>query len=663
MPWLEHRYGHTVQEYYVRRVREVAAQRVARLAAVRTRADALRLQDELRQRVRRALGPFPKESPLRSHTTGRLDSEGYRVEKLLIESRPGFFVSANLYLPEGRGERYPAVLGACGHAQEGKAFPAYQSFAQGLAKKDFVVLLYDPISQGERVQYPDRIGRCSLGLCAEHNMLGRQMSLLGDWFGRWRIWDGIRCLDYLLGRPEVDPTRVGMTGNSGGGTLTRWLCAVDERFSMAAPGCFVTTWLSNLENELPADVEQIPPRALALGLDLSDFFVPFAPRPLLLLTQRADYFDQRGSEKALLELRKIYRLLGAEKNVCLQVGPGRHGYSIENREAMYAFFMQHAGVNGTVREPSLKLHSANELAVTPQSSVHKAGSRLVFDFVRQHATELTEKRKAVTPSRLRRLIRKLLAIPPWQGRPHHRVLRAWTEGKITWQPYAIETEPGIQAIVTMLCPDGDQYAVPAEEECCLLVPHLAAWDDLHNARIRKLLDRRGRVLAVDPRGIGQSRPQGCNCQDFFSPYDCDYFFDAYGLLLDQPYLGRRVFDVLRTLGWLRAWGYRRIHLAGRGLGAITALFAAVLEPGLQSVTLINGLLSYDELTGVPIYRWPASAHVSGILRFFDLPDCFRLLRKKLSIVAPWDHRMKTLPASVAGRRLREEGLRTNLKRI
>src|SRR6185312_193068 len=165
-----------------------------------------------------------------------------------------------------------------------------------------------------------------------------QQFTVGEFFGSWRAWDGMRTLDYLLSREEVDPQHVGITGNSGGGTETTWLIGVERRWTMAAPSCFVTTFLRNLENELPADTEQCPPRALALGLDHSDFIAAMAPKPVELLTQEKDFFDTRGTQEAYTRLQQLYRLLGAEENIGLFRGPTYHGYSPENREAMYRWF-------------------------------------------------------------------------------------------------------------------------------------------------------------------------------------------------------------------------------------------------------------------------------------------------------------------------------------
>src|SRR4029077_7097729 len=191
----------------------------------------------------------------------------------------------------------------------------------------YVALIHDPIGQGERLQYiNDNLKpRHGIGV-SEHLYAGNQQYLVGEFFGAWEAWDGIRALDYLLTRKEVDPNHVGITGNSGGGTLSTWLIGLDRRWTMGAPACFPTTMRRNLENELPQDTEQCPPRAIALGLDHADFLAAMAPKPVVILAKEKDYFDVRGAEEAYARLKRLYGLLGAEANVKLFVGPTGHGY-------------------------------------------------------------------------------------------------------------------------------------------------------------------------------------------------------------------------------------------------------------------------------------------------------------------------------------------------
>ncbi|MCG3179536.1 MAG: hypothetical protein BIFFINMI_01872 [Phycisphaerae bacterium] len=661
------RYGSMLQEYYVERMRAAHAAHADRLAWVGTPDDVRALQVEVRRRIRQSFAPLPRPVPANARVTGVIDDPrgGYRVEKLLLDTRPGFTVSANLYLPTRGDGPAPAVLATCGHSQDGKAFEVYQSFAQALARRGFAVLIYDPISQGERVQYPDARGVPSLGLCAEHNMVGKQLALVGDFFGSWRANDGLRALDYLLSRPEVDPTRVGVTGNSGGGTMTTWLAGLDERITMAAPGCFVSTFLANCENELPADAEQIPPRIVEHGLEMYDFYIPHAPRPLILLAQRHDFFDRRAVMEAYTQLRRIYRLLGAEQNVQVYFGPQGHGFSLHLRKQLYAFFGRHAGLDDRPREPKLVIRTPQELAAAPAGTVVRAGSARVIDFIRARADELGAKRKPPAPERLPALLAKMLRLPRRIGTPNYRVLRmTFDSRKKRLYRFGVETGPGIQTIVTMPAGDVPGFGLPTGGgRATLLVGHTASADDLELPAVRRLLAGAGRVFAADPRGLGETTPCTCDDGDFFSPYDSDYFYHSQGLMLGEPLVGRRVHDVLATLDWLAGNGFGPIDLVGRGLGAIWSLLAATVRGNLASVTLVNGPLSYLDLAQVEICRWPASAMVPHALTKFDLPDCVRAIGRKLRLVAPWDAAMKPLRPAAARKRLRELKLPASLLRL
>lgn len=658
----EHLYGHMVHEYYVERVRRIASEREAVRAGVQTPEQLTQLQEEIRRKLRRLFGPIPERTPLNVRITGRTERRDYVIEKLFYESRPGFPVTANLYIPKrGRAPR-PAVLGTCGHSLVGKAEPTYQLFCKNLARMGYVVLIYDPISQGERLQFLGCRGRAlPKGMCQEHNMLGNQMHLVGEFFGLWRLWDGIRGLDYLLSRPEVDATRVGVTGNSGGGTMTTYLTAFDDRFTMAAPGGFVTRYLCNLENELPSDSEQIPPGILAARLDMADFFVAQIPRPTILLGQENDFFDVRGLRATFEELHRLYRIAGAEDNIELFVGPGDHGYSLDNREAMYRFFNKHAGVRASAREPQpphVEVPSA--LQVTPRGQVHFLRPRRVFDFTAETARQLAAGRKHLSGKALSEAIVRRLALPKRSDAPHYRVLRPrdLTEHpSIVQNRFAVETEPGICTILHIFRPGERLFHIPVGKKATLYVPHLSSRQDVLAGEAPKAVP----LFALDVRGFGEVAVQTCNDPGLFAPYGADYMYASHGNMLDEPYAGRRVHDLLSTLDLLAGKGYEKVHLVGRGLGALWATFAACLHPAVTRVTLVNGLLSYHELTQTPARLWPLSSLVPGILQEFDLPDCLRELSKTkgLTVIAPWDAEMRVWRSD----RLREHARELGLKRL
>ena len=636
------RFPTMMQEYLIRKVRAAEEEADVRKRAMRTRAEALAYQEALRRKVRRIFGPLPKRTPLKATVSGILERDGYHLEKVILESRPGFPVTANLYVPEKRRLPAPCVLAPCGHSLNGKAEEKYQSFCLGLVKKGYVVLIYDPVSQGERLQYPDGKGGSRYGVgVGEHIHAGNQQLLIGEFIGTWRVWDGIRALDYLLSRPEADPTHIGLTGNSGGGTLTTLLVANDDRFTMAAPGCYVTTFRRNAENELPADNEQIPPGLLGFGMDMDDLLALHAPKPLILLTQEKDYFDQRGSLEVFARLQRLYRLLGAPDNVAMVTGPEGHGYGKPLREAMYGFFNRACGRPANRREPPLQIEPEEALWATQTGQVTELSPRTVFSFTRETAARLAAKRKPLAGPELRRALTRLLALPKRTGPPEFRILRPW--GKRGYlrphaATYAIETEPNAWTILTMLTDEPFASRPPRGREATLYVSHESADAELREDPFaRGLVEPTGAFFAMDVRGVGDSRPNTCGENTYAHPYGCDYFYSSYGILFAEPYLGRRTHDVLSVLDLLEAYGYTRMHLAALGMGSLPALFAAVLDDRVTRVTLKHCLLSYQELVEEEDFAWPLSSLLPNVLTTLDLPDCYRALRgKRLRIIEPLD---------------------------
>ncbi|MBI5771358.1 MAG: acetylxylan esterase [Verrucomicrobia bacterium] len=634
-----------MQEHYVARVREVERAADARRAALRTRADAEAYVRDVRQKVRQCFGPWPEKTPLNARVTGVVERDTYRIEKVIFESRPNFPVTGNLYMPKGRGGKLPAVVGTCGHNANGKAAEPYQAFAQGLARLGYVCLVYDPLGQGERLQCvgPDLAPRHGVGV-AEHIHVGNQQFLVGECVGAWMAWDGIRALDYLLSRPEVDAAHVGVTGNSGGGTQTTWLCAADPRWTMAAPSCFVTTFRRNLENELPADTEQCPPRALALGLDHADFIAAMAPRPVILLGGERDFFDARGLEEAFGRLKNLYRLLGAEDNVRLFIGPNPHGYTQVNREAMYAWFNRQTKISPTSAEPALTIEQDETLRCTARGQVGEAAPATVFTATRDRARALAAKRARVEGATLQRAVADALKLPARDAAtpPDYRILRPSAGRRYPKRfagTYAVETAPGVHAIVYRLS-DVDLLSRPPRDarRAILYVAHLSADAELRSEPLiaeAMAAEPASAVFACDVRGIGESLPAITGANPL-APYGSDFFHAIHGLMLDAPYAGQKTHDLLRVVDWLRANGHAEVHLVARGWGALPATFAGVISEGVTQVTLKNALTSYDDIAQNEAYRWPLSCLVPDVLKTFDLPDCYRALAaKQLRQIEPW----------------------------
>ena len=659
----KNRFARMVHEFFVRKVQEAHEQNAQAYTQLQTCADAERYVATVRDKIRACFGPEPERTPLNPRVTGIVDRDVYRIEKVIFESRPSFPVTANLYVPKNVDFPRPGVVGCCGHSQIGKAEPAYQSFAQGLARLGYVCLIFDPIGQGERLQYvqDDLSSRIGVGV-AEHLYAGNQQFLVGEFFGMWRAWDGMRALDYLLTRPEVDSRHLGVTGNSGGGTLTTWLCGLDSRWTMAAPSCFVTTFRHNMENELPADTEQCPPKALSLGLDHVDFLAAMAPKPVAILTQERDFFDVRGSVDAFDRLKRLYRALGQEQNAATFGGQGTHGYSAENRRFMYAWFGVATHVAPGEVESTITLEEDRTLWCTPRGQVAASeNARTVFMHTRDKSQQLATQRGRVRNEALLQAVTSVLKLPaeyaleapplPQRSvfRPtrHFRILRSTKEAGYPLPyacTYAVSTEPGILAIVYWLTKESWESRPPQKTadtagRAILYVAHRSSDMELRQEPlIRSVMQNEpaSLVFACDVRGIGESMPNTCGTNTFDEPYGCDYFYAIHSLMLDRPYLGQKTYDVLCVLDWLAQHGYTDVHLVARGWGALAATFAALLSSHVTQVTLKNSLRSYADVAESETYRWPLATLLPNVLAHFDLPDCYAELQaKQLRQIDPW----------------------------
>ncbi len=616
-------FGNSVNEFYAGQIRRVNAKRDERLAAIKTKEDAAKYVAEVRRRIAKIFN-FPARTPLDPVVTGRLERPGVVMERLYYHSRPGYPVTANLYLPAQRTGKVPGALVLCGHARDGKAYENYAAAAQGLALKGFAAMIIDPVEQGERRQYAS-VHNPRWSICDNHNMMGKQMALEGEWLGSWRAWDAVRGLDYLASRPEVDASRLVVTGNSGGGTLTTWVAATDPRPVAVAPSCFVTTWLHDFENELPSDIEQIPPRVLEYGLEMGDLLLAQAPRSVLILGQRNDYFDPRGVERTYHEVKRINGLLGGRTEVF--IGPTDHGFTIENRQAMYAFFLKAAGLRGTAEEPPISPIERRDTLVARGNVFTIPGTRNIRDFIAEKADALAAARPKANLPALRRALSRLLAV----GRPavpHYRVLRTIVSGDDYFSRFGLETEPDrVMAVLIRRHPTWIFY-IGDEEEVTLYVPE-------QDARAELAARKAGKgeaVYALDFRSIGEMLPSGTyqdEKRDFFAPCRSDYHYASFTLMLGTPMVGGKVKDILGAVELLAAKGAKTIHLEGRGIGAIPALFAAALSDKVTTLRFIDSIDSYDEELRRHATSLPLSCIVPDILRHTDLPEIRKAIAGKI----------------------------------
>lgn len=624
--------GNYVQEFTVSQIRALNKERDARIAALKTKADAEAYVRSVREKISGCF-PMPDDHSVPPCEVVKVtEYDDFKIENIIYLSRKNFPVTANLYLPKTPG-KHPGTIFLCGHSADGKVCSAYRSGAANLAVKGFVVLLIDPIAQGERWQFMN-VPRASAyhGKCTrEHNMLGKQLRLCGEFFGAWRAYDAIRGLDYLLSRPEVDPAKIGITGNSGGGTMSAFVQALDARFTMAAPSCYITSWKRNFENELPADVEQIPPGILAAGCEMGDLILSYAPRPVLLLGQKNDFFDARGLRETYEQIKKVYALLGAEDDLQCFIGPTNHGYSIENREAMYGFFTTHAGMpldskesfdGSVISEASLKCTDSGQLMTSrPEFSQ-------VHDLTVKISADLAAARPVYDVPTLKAKLRELLQLPEKTEVPYARTMRLFCAAGVPdsrryFSRFALERE---NAPLTMLKINSElpYFHFPALDTLTIYIPHLDSGSELIK------LDRNADDIyaGLDISNIGETLSLGTDMDGskFTAPYSQDYHYDSVQLMYGTSMVARRVEDILSAIAFVRERGVKHIKLVARGQGAIPAAMAALLSDDVEAVTLYETLESYQSVVNKRVSDWPQSCMIPGVLKYMDLPDIYTALK-------------------------------------
>ena len=376
--------------------------------------------------------------------------------------------------------------------------------------------------------------------------------------------------------------------------------------------------------------------------------------------QKYDFFDCRGLREAYEEIERFFDILGApSQNRKLFIGPGKHGYSAHNQKEMVAFFCHHAQLDPPPRPRKIERLPARQLNVTTTGNVGDSGCKAGYELIAIRADDLQRKRKRLPASALIRRLAALLDLPPRPHPPHYRNLRPSKLHDRVFSRYAIDTEASVRAILYRKPVNWlTARTLVVDAEIHLYLPHTSALEGLISDPFGRSLARKYSVYALDVRGLGESRPD--EELEFFDPYGLDYMMNGHGLLLGESYLGRRVHDLLSTLDLLVSEGARRVHLYGRGQGSLVALFAGVLHPSVRTVTLKNSPLSYQQWTQVPVVTWPAANTLRGVLKHFDIPDCIRLLGRKVRLIQPWGPEMQPVAKRRAEKLLTELSLPTDL---
>lgn len=617
-------YSRCLPDYLRRLARQAYEQRNRELAKLTTPQAVRARQQWARETFWRLVGGMPERTPLNARVTGSFERSGYRLEKLVYESRPNFHIPANLYIPTQGQPPFPGVLFQMGHSLNGKAADLYQRCCQGLARLGFLVLAFDPMGQGERVYYPDASGtRTRLGSADdEHTLPGKQMLLVGDTSSRLQVWDAVRSLDYLAAHPLVDAKRLGSTGQSGGGTLTMLLAAVEDRLAAAVVCSGNTENVACAEFNPPGSTDDAEQNFLGsgpLGFDRWDLLYPLAPKPLLVTVSDKDWLGTYSASyiangwEEFQKLRRVYQVLGRPEQLAWAGTPLPHGLSYDTRLKVYNWFLRwlKGEARSIEKEPPTQPEPERALWVTAPGNVVKAlGGETPF----------TLNLKRAAPRKPAPLEGLLGVERPAPGAAFTVLARVPSRG--LWvESVEVPSAPGVWAPAWLFLPE---TAHPAKPVVLVLDPagRLVRWreDELY----QRLAAKGQAVCAADVRGAGDLWPEfGRSHPRYARSHNDEENYAWAGLILGRPLLGQRVTDILALAAALRAHPAlkgRRLAVAALGKMTVPALFAAALDRGIDSLYLAGALVSFQNVLETEYHDHPFANFVPNLLQHTDLPE-------------------------------------------
>lgn len=605
------------------------------IAALKTKEDWMKRQAKVRDiLMNKIAGPFPERTPLNAKVTGVLKKEGYSIEKIVFESQPAFYVTGVLFIPDGRGKK-PAILYTSGHYQEAFRNPVYQTVILNLVKKGFIVFAIDPLSQGERVQLYDDVKKASaIGpTTREHGYLGAQTLIPGVSIARYFIWDGIRAIDYLLTRKEVDPDRLGVTGHSGGGTQSAYIFACDERIKAGAPINYITGFRRLLESIGPQDAEQNMFHGVSNGITHADLLEVRAPNPSLILAGTRDFFSIQGARETYAEVKNAYRIMGSEDNANYVDDDFEHGYTKKLREGTYTFFQRHLNLAGNPLDENVSVLNPDELKVTTTGNVATSyeNAETVSSINKRETQKLIDKLQSSRKQVDHHLEQVNLDAKELSGYLAPQAdLKPVFRGRYQRDGYSVE-----------------MYALHSEGDCILpllvfvpgtgskfpgviyLHPKGKIADASAGGKIEALVKKGYIVAAPDLIGTGETAGSG-----------------SVAMLIGRSTAGIQAGDVNRVASFLKSRNDVDINKIGGmafdEMGPVL-LHAAAFNNAISALTLVGTLVSYRSIVMNNFYD-PGFANnaVAGALTAYDLPDLIGCIApRKVALVDLKDQMKQT----------------------
>lgn len=590
-------------------------------------------QQEVKKKFAKVLGAFPDKTPLRPQITKRIEKAKFTLEHIVFESQPGFYVTSSLYLPKGKKKNLPVIIYCSGHAPEGYRSDTYQHVIQNLVNKGFAVFAFDPVGQGERLEYPaEEAGKSLLGgPTKEHSYPGAQAFISGRSQAWFMIWDGIRAVDYLLTRKEIDAQRIGITGRSGGGTQAAYIAALDERIYAAAPENYITSFQRLIETNGPQDAEQNFLHGIAEGLDHADLLAVRAPKPTLMITTTRDIFNIQGARETYKEVARIYEAYDKAGNFTMVEDDAAHASTLKNREAMYVFFQNHFGLPGNPKDEETVALTPDELQVTPSGQVATSYEGETVFSINKTLTASASKDDLAGAGDI---VNKAKVLSGYR-QPSEELEPVMT-GRIQREDYVIEKYyikgEGDYIIPYLL-------AIPAKSNNKAVV-YLHAEGKAAEAgaggKIEALVKQGFTVLAADLLGMGEVGSDRTVGDSNFEGSSYNVWFGF--LLTGRSIVGVHAADIVRLGQLLKRQGMREIHGWANGKLSPALLHAAAFEPLFAKVALKEPLASYSSLVAIHFYKPEyIMGTVPAALLSYDLPQLASAIQNtSLLLIHPVD---------------------------
>ena len=614
------------------------------IAQIATRADADRRKALVRQKILGLIGGLPeKQGAVTAKQLGEIAGDGFRVEKIAYESLPGFWVTANVYVPLGAGP-FPAVVIAPGHGPAGKVED--WSWGGNFARNGIVALAYDPLGQGERLQYfdPDkkvsRVGNPT----GEHGEANVAPMLLGEDLARYMVNDAMRGVDYLIGRKDIDGGRIGAFGCSGGGTATAYFAGLDDRVKVAASACYITSFQELLHSPTGVqDAEQSIPHFIEQGLDFPDWVELVAPKPYAIISTTNDMFPLEGARQTYEEVKRIYAIYGVDDHLQWITGPGGHGNLGPISPAILGFFTKFLkGTTAGQEFKPMRLERREDLQCTPTGQVSSSfRGETIYSIERKRAEALMTPHKALTgkgdldklQTRLHQDIKTLAAVSVQPGAAPPVVDIKMTESRGSYRVETIEMHSDADTVVSGL------VAIPEGAGAHAAVLILAAQPKEKLAAIGGDVDRLAKagriVMVLEPR------PTPAGTESIKSPYLGAYnLLSLRAFLVGKTIIGLRIDDTIRALDWLCARkDVNKSAITGYGDGPLgmVLLHAAALDSRIGRIVVENTLADYRMIVDQPLHRNVSEVVIPGVLRKYDAGDLLlAVYPRQVTVLNPQD---------------------------